>query len=245
MLAFALAVPVRANPTAEAQDSALLVLAAASLADVLPQVALAWERTGGAPVAFSFSATSRAATQAVRDPTADVIVSADLQWVEWLRERGAVLAGTALEIASNDLVAIVPAGASGIASAEQLGGVTRIALAGENVPAGRYARSALEAHGVWAEVEPKVVRSGSVRGTLEWVARGEVSAGVVYRTDALQDSDVALAFVFDSDDHPHIGYWAAPLVGSDVPDVARAFVAFLASTEAADVFGAEGFPIAQ
>ena len=150
VLAFALAVPVRATPTAEAQDSALLVLAAASLADVLPQVALAWERTGGAPVAFSFSATSRAATQAVRDPTADVIVSADLQWVEWLRERGAVLAGTALEIASNDLVAIVPAGASGITSAEQLGGVTRIALAGENVPAGRYARSALEAHWVWA-----------------------------------------------------------------------------------------------
>ena len=243
VLAFALAVPVRATPTAEAQDSALLVLAAASLADVLPQLALAWERTGGAPVAFSFSATSRAATQAVRDPTADVIVSADLQWVEWLRERGAVLAGTALEIASNDLVAIVPAGASGITSAEQLGGVTRIALAGENVPAGRYARSALEAHGVWAEVEPKVVRSGSVRGTLEWVARGEVSAGVVYRTDALQGSDVALAFVFDSDDHPHIGYWAAPLVDSDVPDVARAFVAFLASTEAADVFEAEGFQL--
>lgn len=241
MLLCAVATPVRADVVTEVQDSTLLVLAAASLSDVLPQVAYAWQRAGGVPVDFSFSATSRAATQAAQDPTADVIVSADLLWIEWLTERGAVTAGAAVEIASNGLVAIVPAGAAALTSPADLATVERLALAGEYVPAGRYARAALEATGVWSAVESLVVRSGSVRGALEWVARGEAAAGVVYRTDALGDARVSVSFDFNAGDYPRIGYWAAPLASSDLADASQAFAEFLGSDEAVAIFVAEGF----
>ena len=90
-----------------APDSSLLVLAASSLADVLPRLADAWRRTGGAEVRFSFDATSRLAVQALQSSSADAFFAADLEWMDWLEERAIVSEGTAMVIAGNELVVVV------------------------------------------------------------------------------------------------------------------------------------------
>jgi molybdate transport system permease protein len=235
--------PIAMASAAEEQttDSTLLVLAAASLTDVLPRVADAWVRSGRTAPTFSFDATSRLANQALANPSADVFVAADLDWMQWLEMHGRVVRGAPALVASNELVVVVPLKGPVPQSPPDLRAAGRLALAGEHVPAARYARAALEAAGVWAALEPQVVRAGSVRGVLEWVARGSVPAGVVYRTDALASSSVRVAFVLDPATHPPIGYWAAPLATSERGNMAEAFTAFLASPEAQAAFAEAGF----
>ena len=180
----------------EQTPQALVVLAASSLQDVLPVVVRAWHAEGGAPVRFSFDATSRLAPQILRGAPADVFLSADEVWMRWLEERAAVDGSSIRPVATNQLVFVVPRGASDPPRDPRSltgAGLARIALAGENVPAGRYARAALESVGAWTSVEPRVIRGGSVRGTLEWVARAEADGGIVYRTDALAEDRVSLA----------------------------------------------------
>ena len=227
--------------TALSTDTVLLVLAAASLADVLPRVGAAWEVAGGSPVAFSFDATSRLAVQATQSVSPDVFFAADRRWMRWLEERGAVARGEAASVAANELVVVVPAGEPAPADAQELAALGRLALAGENVPAGRYARAALEAAGVWSALESRVVRGGSVRGALEWVARGEVSAGVVYRTDADAEAGVRIAFAFTGSAQPRVEYWAARLASAEDPASAGDFVDFVRSEAGQAIFRAAGF----
>jgi len=224
-----------------APDSTLLVLAAASLAEVLPHLAEAWRQAGGVEVQFSFDATSRLAVQALQSPSADAFFGADLEWMKWLEERSAIREGDAESVAANELVVVVPTAASPPAKPTDLVHFPRIALAGENVPAGRYARAALEATGVWAEVADNVVRGGSVRGALEWVARGEVPVGVVYRTDAEAEPGVRVAFSFEEGSHPPVLYWAAPLAATDAPESTDSFLRFVGSEEGRAIFVASGF----
>ena len=117
----------------------------------------------------------------------------------------------------------------------------KLGLAGENVPAGRYGQAALEASGVWESVEEKVVRAGNVRGALEWVARAEVDAAVVYRTDALAEPRVRVGFVFPEGSHAPITYPAAVTGSSRWPVEADAFLQFCQSAEAQAIFLAQGF----
>lgn len=230
-----------------AQESAtggpreLLIVAAASLADVLPAIAEEWSSDGPVAARFSFDATSRLAMQVVSAAEADVFVSADDRWMRWLEDQGAVEVGTARMVARNELVAIVPRGSQTPAGPDDLAQHDRIALGGENVPAGRYARAALTATGVWDDVEGRIVSGGSVRGVLEWVARAEVPVGVVYRTDALAEPGVKIAFSFGRASHPPIQYWAAPVISSADPRAARSFVDFVAGPDGEEIFLASGF----
>ena len=221
-----------------------MVLAASSLQDVLPVVARAWDAQGGVPVRFNFDATSRLAPQVVRGAPADVFVSADDVWMRWLEERGGVDGPSIRRVATNQLVFVVPTGGpdppgapASIAQAD----LARIALAGENVPAGRYARAALESVGAWSSVQPRVVRGGSVRGTLEWVARAEADGGIVYRSDALAEERVSLAFSFEGEDFPQPAYSGAIASRTEFRETAEAFLEFLSSAEAAALFSASGF----
>jgi molybdate transport system permease protein len=217
--------PVDAQAREEPQR--LLVLAASSLTDVLPTLASDWAKTTGASVRFAFDATSRLAPQAAAGAPADVFVSADREWMSWLVAQGLVTADAPRVIAENELVLVVRAGTYAPTDPNELLGLKSLALAGENVPAGRYARQALTSSGIDEDQLTRWVTGGSVRGVLEWVARGEVEAGVVYRTDVLAEPDVEVAFVFPSESHEPIRYWAAPLVDSPSPDAGRSFVAFL------------------
>lgn len=233
-----------APPRAPDVDEPLLVLAASSLADVLPPLAAAWREAGGSAVRFSFDATSRLAPQVVQGAPADVFISADRRWIAWLRTRDGLRAGTETVLATNGLVAVVPAPAAfvprdpaGLADSR----VRTLALAGENVPAGRYGRAAVESAGIWPAVRGRVVRGGSARGTLEWVARGEADVGVVYRTDALFEPRVRTAFAFPPGSHPEVAYPAGVVAGSDRPEAAVAFLTFAGSEEGRAILERAGF----
>ena len=233
-----------AEQATEQTPEVLVVLAASSLQDVLPVVARAWDAQGGVPVRFNFDATSRLAPQVLRGAPADVFVSADDVWMRWLEERGGVDGPSIRRVATNQLVFVVPTGApdpprdaGSIARAD----LARIALAGENVPAGRYARAALENVGVWSSVEPRVVRGGSVRGTLEWVARTEADGGIVYRSDALAEDRVSLAFAFEGEDFPRPAYSGAVATRTEFRETAEAFLDFMSGAEAVALFSASGF----
>ncbi|MEQ1508740.1 MAG: molybdate ABC transporter substrate-binding protein, partial [Myxococcota bacterium] len=115
-----------------------------------------------------------------------------------------------------------------------------LALAGENVPAGTYARAALAGDG-WAALAPKVVTGDNVRTTLAWVSRGEAEAGVVYATDARAEPRVKQAFAFPADRHPPIVYPGAVVAASTHPAEAAAFLAYCASPDAMARFVAAGF----
>jgi molybdate transport system permease protein len=157
-----------------------------------------------------------------------------------MEERGLVRAGTARVVAENELVVVVPRGAEAPRTPAELNRLETLGVAGENVPAGRYAREALALASV-ARGAPRLVTGGSVRGVLEWVARGEVDGGVVYRTDALAESQVEIAFAFGGPVGPNVQYWAAPLVGSLDPDAAARFVEHLTGLDASATFLEAGF----
>lgn len=232
---------------AEVQEAdPLLVLAASSLQDVLPTVAEAWREAGGGDVRFSFDATSRLAPQILRGAPADVFISADHEWMDWLRDRDVVGGSEIVDVAANRLVFVVPASEDAppldvrsLAARPTM----RIAMAGENVPAGRYGTAAFQAAGLWGDLEGRVVRAGSVRGALEWVARGEVDGGVVYETDALAEPRVRLAFTFDERTYPPVVYPGAVVGRSERPAAARAFLDFMAGADGAALFGAAGFQV--
>jgi molybdate transport system permease protein len=228
-------------------DSSLLVLAAASLTDVLPRVADRWLEAGGVPVVFSFDATSRLAPQTLEGVPADLFFSADKRWMDWVEERGGIRARTRVELFANEVVLVVPAEIQEPpAGPEALldPAFRHIALAGENVPAGRYARTAMESSGLWAAVANRVVRSGNVRGALEWVALGEADAGIVYRTDAAVEERVRIAFTFPVGSYSPVTYPAAVLAGAPSPDLAADFLSFCRSGSAEEVFLAAGFTMA-
>jgi molybdate transport system permease protein len=232
------------GPEPAQPDSSLLVLAAASLTDVLPRVAERWAEFDGVPVVFSFDATSRLAPQTLEGVPGDLFFSADKRWMDWVEERGGVRTGTRVELLVNEVVLIVPDQTTPLPSSpdDLLNPSFRhIALAGENVPAGRYGQAAMESAGIWPGVANRVVRSGTVRGALEWVARGEADAGVVYRTDAAVETRVQTAFTFPSGSYPPVSYPAAVLARAPRPELAAAFLRFCESEPAAEIFRAAGF----
>jgi len=155
-----------------------------------------------------------------------------------------VVPGTRTDLFGNGMVVVVPLesvfvplGPEGLMS----DAIHNLAMAGENVPAGRYGKEALEATGIWEGAEEKVVRAGNVRGALEWVALGEAQAGIVYRTDALLEPRVGIAFEFEEGTHPPITYPAAVLRGTPNPELARSFLDFLGDPAAVELIRAVGF----
>ncbi len=233
-------------PAARAADPRpLLVLAAASLADVLPLIARDLAGSLAGPISFSLDASSRLARQIDAGAPADAFISADAEWVDWLQARGRIVAATRVELAQNTLVAVVPAdrpaGAPPIADLAALAAVGRLALAGDAVPAGRAARAALRQAGVWEAAAPRVISADHVRAALAWVASGEVDAGVVYATDARVEPRVRVAFPFPAGAHPPLRITAAVLAGAPEAPRAAAFVAACRGPAAQLRFAAAGF----
>lgn len=220
------------------QSFALSVAAAASLADVMPELAKAWEAQGGEPVRVSIEGTSRLAAQLQAGAPFDVFLSADEAWMQRLVDTKLVDAGSVRIVASNALVCVVPVKSS-LSSVEALATIKRLSLAAENVPAGRYARQALAKLGVWDSVQSKVVNASNVRRALQLVSSGEVDAGLVYATDARSEPAVRVAFQIPEGAHPRIVYPAGVVVSSSAQ--ARAFVDFLVGDSARRIWTNAGF----
>lgn len=197
---------------------------------------------------MSYGASSALARQIENGAPADVFISADLDWMDYVEKKGLLVPGTRRDLLGNRLVLIAPAKqpvelqpAPGfpISSVLKNG---RIALAEPNsVPAGKYAKAALEKLGVWEQVAGRVAAAENVRAALLLVARGEAPLGVVYQTDANAEPGVMVAGVFPAGTHPAIVYPVAALKGAK-PSAAP-FLELLASPAARRVFEKHGFTV--
>jgi molybdate transport system substrate-binding protein len=234
-----------AAPLAHADK--VTVYAAASLRESLEAAARAYESASGDKVTVSYAASNALARQIEAGAPADVFMSADTDWVDYLESRNLVAPGSRRNLLANDLVLIAPAAsrlsmklAPGVDIASALGG-KRIALANPAaVPAGKYAKAALTSLGAWKALEGQVAAAENVRAALVFVARGETPLGVVYRTDALAESQVRIVDAFPAGTHPAIVYPLVKLRRSATP-AADAFAEYLASPAARAIFGRFGF----
>ena len=236
---------LRPRQAPEQSPEMLVVLAASSLQDVLPVVARAWLAAGGGGRSLQLRRDfPPGATDSRRCPGRCLHIGRRLMDADGSRKRGGVDSASIRPVTTNQLVFVVPRGTSdppGDPRSIARSDVARIALAGENVPAGRYARAALESVGAWRTVEPRVIRGGSVRGTLEWVARAEADGGIVYRTDALAEDRVTLAFAFEGEDYPAPTYPGAVTTRTEYRQAAEAFLDFMSGAEAVALLAASGF----
>lgn len=231
-----------------AAHAAVTVFAAASLTDALGDVGKAYKAKTGQDVVFSFAASSALARQIEASGGADVFMSADTDWMEYLDSRGLVQHETRKNLLGNHLVLIAPAGSNltlAIAPHFDLLGALgggRLSVADpDSVPAGKYARTALTTLGVWNSVVNHLVNAENVRVALTYVSRGEAPLGIVYTTDALSDKGVHIVGTFPEDSHAPIVYPAA-LVKDAKPE-AKAFLDFLSGPEARAIFEKDGFVI--
>jgi molybdate transport system substrate-binding protein len=220
----------------------LLVFAAASLTESAQELGKAYEAKGGAPVKFSFGASSDLARQIKAGAPADVFFSADTAKMDDLEKAGLVRKDDRREFLSNRLVVVVPAGAkTAPATAADLAKLPHVALADpQGVPAGVYAKKWLEALGLWEQIQPKVVPTLDVRAALAAVETEAAPAAVVYATDAAISKKVKVAFAVENG--PEITYSLAKVAASKNPE-AQAFVDYLASPAGYDVFRKHGFMI--
>jgi molybdate transport system substrate-binding protein len=220
------------------------VFAAASLKNALDEVSMLFPSR----VTISYGASSALARQIENGAPADAFISADLAWMEYLQKKDLLVPGTRRNLLGNRLALIAPARepvklepAPGFALLSALG-KGRLALAEPNsVPAGRYAKAALEKLGVWDQVAGRVAAADNVRAALALVARGEAPLGVVYQTDANAEPGVMIAGAFPEGSHPPIVYPVAAVKGAKPGAVA--FLDFLSTPRARAIFEKHGFTV--
>ncbi len=237
------------GPVSQAHAEGLIVFAAASLTDVMKQVASRWQANGHEALRFNFAASSTLARQLDQGATASIFASADRQWMDWAATRHLLAADTRRDLLGNSLVIVVPA--SNLTAATHgmpdlmtlLGANGRLAVGDpSHVPAGIYAQQSLTQLGLWARLEPRLARADSVRSALQLVARGEAPVGIVYATDTALVPNVRILGVVPDASHEPIVYPFAVTRAGDTPQ-ARALLGFLAGPEARALFQAAGFQV--
>ena len=239
------------STVASAQAPKLIVFAAASLKDALDEANALYQRDKGQDTATSYAASSTLAKQIEAAAPADVFISADLDWMDYLAKRNLIKPETRANLLGNRLVLIAPVASSGKLSiapnfplAQALGN-GRLAIADPNgVPAGRYGKAALESLGVWSSVADRLAPAENVRATLALVSRGEAPLGIVYQTDANSNKGVQIVGTFPENTHPAIIYPIAVVASSTNPG-ASGYVAFLKSSAARTIFEKHGFTVLQ
>jgi molybdate transport system substrate-binding protein len=232
-----------------ARAADITVFAAASLDETMNRLAADYSRQSGRQVAVSLAASSVLARQVEASGGADLFVSADEDWMDYLDKKSLLAPGTRKNLLGNRLVLIAPAGASAITlrpgfdlkgalkGAQKNG---RLAIADPaTVPAGKYGREALTNLRAWDGVP--LAPAENVRVALAYVARGEAPLGVVYETDARAEPKVRVAAVFPAASHAPIRYPAA--LTKDARPEAKGFLDYLSSQAARAVFEKAGFTV--
>ena len=212
----------------------VLVFAAASLKNALDEVNAAY----GRPVTAAYAASSALARQIESGAPAQVFISADTEWMDHLAKKARLVSGTRTNLLGNRLVWIAPVGRKPHGEPlAALGPIDRLAMADpQHVPAGKYAKAALEGMGAWERVSRRIAATENVRAALALVARAEAPLGIVYETDAFAEPKVWIAGRIDARLHPAIVYPAAR-IGTGGEEYFR----FLVSEPAARIFARHGF----
>jgi molybdate transport system substrate-binding protein len=223
------------------------VFAAASLTNALQEIDAAYAKMSGLPVKESFASSSMLARQIEAGAPAQVFISADTKWMDELARKG--LIATQTPLLGNELAVIAPADSpispraidrnldwSGL-----LGRDGRIAVGDpDHVPAGIYAKEALQKLDAWRNLEPRLARADDVRVALAFVERGDAPLGIVYVTDARATAKVKIVGLFPASTHSPIVYPAAIVKGAESPTVQN-YYRYLQGPAARSVFARYGF----
>jgi len=228
-------------------EERVLVFAAASLKNALDDAVALFRETGGAPVVASYAASSALARQIENGAPADLFLSADLDWMDYLQQRHLIVEASRINLVGNRLVLIAPVDsplvlriAPGFPLAQALGD-GRLAMADPaSVPVGKYGKAALENLGVWSSVAMRVAPAPDVRAALLLVARAEAPLGIVYSTDAAAEKGVKTLDTFPESTHPPIRYPAALIAERHNPATV-ALLELLKSERVRPVFERYGF----
>ena len=232
-----------------AHAEAVKVFAAASLKNALDDIGAAWMAGTGKQAVMVMAGSSALAKQIAEGAPADIFISADLAWMDDLESKGLIQSESRVNLLGNSLVLIAPQQpVQTVELSEHTDLVSllaggRLAVADvKSVPAGRYAKAALESLKLWDSVSDHLAQSENVRAALAFVARGEASLGIVYGSDAAAESNVRVTATFPANSHPPIVYPAAIVTASGNPDTA-AFLSYLRSEESRKIFQSYGFTV--
>jgi molybdate transport system substrate-binding protein len=240
-------------PATFAQESTgpVTIFAAASTTDAVNEIAEAYAAQTGGSIRPVVASASTLARQIAEGAPADIFLSANVAWMDHLDQGGLLAPGTRLPLLSNRLVLIAPADSplqlrlSPDLALRDLLGDSRLAVGDPaHVPAGIYAKQALQALGLWDQVADRLAQASNVRAALALVDRGEVAAGIVYETDAAISPRVRIVDAFPDAVTPPITYPLAIVAGRDTPAV-RAAYDFLKSETATAIFARHGFTSAR
>jgi molybdate transport system substrate-binding protein len=225
------------------------IYAASSLTDALNEVAASYAAAGHAKPVFSYASSSQLARQIEQGARADMFISADETWMDYLAERKLIVTASRVSILSNRLVLVAPAAStmnlkigSGFDLAGALNGGKLSMADPDSVPAGKYGKAALQSLGVWGAVEPSVAKAENVRAALRFVETGDAPAGIVYLTDAMASGPkVKVIGEFPQASYPKISYPMVLLKGAK--GGTKAFADYLRSPPAIAIFKRQGFII--
>lgn len=225
-----------------------VVFAAASLKNALDAISAQWQKETGQSAKISYAASSALAKQIEQDAPAQVFISADLDWMDYVAAKNLIKPETRLNLLGNSIVIVAPKDSTvnlAIKPGFDISGALgsgRLAMANvDAVPAGKYGKAALEKLGVWNAVSHRIAQAENVRAALLLVSRGEAPLGIVYKTDAAADPNVKVVGVFPKDTYPPIVYPIA-LTGK-ANATAVSFLDYVKSAKAKPVFEAQGFTV--
>ena len=228
----------------------LTVSAAASLGPALREIGAAFERSNRPlRVQLNVAGSNALLAQIARGAPVDVFASADAETMDRAAAQRLLLAASRRDIARNSLVLVLPASAAAaapgrlvdLAQVARAPQVRRIAIGNPTtVPAGRYAKTALEHEGLWTAVQDRLVFADDVRQVLAYVERGEVDAGFVYRTDALS-AGPRIGRVIALPGAPPVHYPIAAIAAGAQPKAALDFIGFVAGPAGRAILARHGF----
>jgi molybdate transport system substrate-binding protein len=233
------------NQPPQAHES-VTVFVAASTKDAVTEIASAFKDEMQIEVRISADDSSKLAMQIVQEAPAQLFLSANEKWADYVKEKG--LAHETRLLLGNTLVLVTPKGnPANVHGAEDLSkvAVKRVAIAGPTVPAGIYGRQALKNLKFWDSLEAgkKIISGENVRVTLAYVEQGEVDAGIVYATDAKISDKIDLVYTFPATSHEPIRYPLVLLKAGDSSSTARSFFEYIQSDRAREIFARHGFSL--
>jgi molybdate transport system substrate-binding protein len=244
-----LAVAFAFAPAAAFAQDGPVIFAAASLKNALDDVANGWKASGKPAPKISYAASSALAKQLEQGAPADLFISADTDWMNYVEKKDLIQKDTRVNLLGNKIVLIAPKDSKATVDVKQGFDLAK-ALAGgklamanvDSVPAGKYGKAALEKLGAWDGVKGSIAQAENVRAALLLVARGEAPLGIVYATDAAAEPNVRIVGAFPDGSHPPIIYPAAVTKSAKSPD-AKPFLDLLKSAKARPAFEKQGFTV--
>jgi molybdate transport system substrate-binding protein len=236
-------------PARLAAQETIVVFAAASLKNAIDDINAAFSKRAGLKVAASYAASSALTRQIEHGAPADIFISADRDWMDYAQQKQLIRPDTRADLLGNRLVLIAHKNSKipEIAIGEDfdiaaLAGDGRIAIGDPRaVPAGKYAKQALEKLGAWPKAAPKLAMTENVRAALAFVARGEAPLGIVYETDARIEPQVKIIGRFPESSHSPIVYPIAMTIRATLS--ALSYLDFLRTNDVRTIFETYGFSV--